>query len=305
MAGSAAFPGQPAAQAFLDGLSQAYAACERLAREHYENFPVASRLLPRRMRPHVAAIYAFARHADDFADEARYEGQDRLALLDGWLERLRACTSREDDHPIFRALGHTIRSHRLPLEPFEDLLAAFRMDVTRTSYETFDELLGYCCCSANPVGRLVLLLFGRREARLHALSDQVCTGLQLTNFWQDVAVDLEKGRCYIPREDLRRHGVSEADLARRRVTPGFAALMHYQVRRTREIFDRGAALPAHLRGRLRAEIRLVLAGGRRILDKIEAAGGDVFNRRPTLTRADWARLLLAAARPGAPGATRP
>lgn len=305
LAGSAASPGQPAAHTSPDDLTRAYAACERLAREHYENFPVASRLLPRRMRPHVAAVYAFARQADDFADEARYEGQDRLALLDGWLERLRACPSRDDDHPIFLALGHTIRDHRLPLEPFEDLLAAFRMDVTRTSYETFDELLGYCCCSANPVGRLVLLLFGYREARPHALSDHICTGLQLTNFWQDVAIDLEKGRCYIPREDLRRHGVIQADLAARRVTPGFAALMRYQVRRTREIFDRGAALPTHLHGRLRAEIRLVLAGGRRVLDKIEAAGGDVFNRRPRLTRADWARLLLAAVRPGTPGAARP
>lgn len=245
----------------------------------------------------MAAVYAFAREADDYADEARYQGQDRIGLIDAWQERLRRCTGAGEEHPVFLALGNTIREHRLPLQPFEDLLTAFRMDVTTTSWESFQDLLGYCRYSADPVGRLVLLLFDYREPELHVLSDSICTALQLTNFWQDVSLDLDKGRCYIPREDLRRFGIADDDLADRRHTPAFRDLMLFQTERTREIFDRGAALPAHLRGRLRAEIRLVLAGGRKILDLIDRVDGDVFGRRPRLRKADWARLLLKAVRP--------
>jgi phytoene synthase len=288
-----ASPREAAPSARPPGLGESYAACEKVARDHYENFPVASRLLPRRIRPHVAAIYAFARAADDYADEARYEGEDRIALLDDWQARLRACAGDRSENPVFVALGHTITKHSLPLRPFEDLLAAFRMDVTRNSYETFDEVLEYCRCSANPVGRLVLLLFGYRERRLHELSDRICTALQLTNFWQDLSIDLEKGRCYIPRDEMRSFGVSDGDLEARHVTPGFRELMQFQVRRTRGLFDEGEALPGFLRGRLRAEIRLTIAGGRRILGKIDRARGDVFSRRPKLGKADWARLIVA------------
>jgi squalene synthase HpnC len=293
-------PGAPIGpSAASDSLTRAYAECGRLARAHYENFPVASRLLPGPMRPHVAAVYAFARHADDFADEARFEGQDRLALLDAWGRRLRACAERPDEHPVFLALGHTIRTFGLPLAPFEDLLDAFRMDVTVKRYAAFEDLLGYCRRSADPVGRIVLLLFGHREARLHALSDAVCTGLQLANFWQDVGIDLDKGRCYIPVQDMMEFGVSEADLAARRATPAFSGLMRFQVERTRAFFARGAPLAGLVGGRLGFELRLVAAGGSRILDKIDAAGGDVFSRRPVLTAADWGRLLLLAAGPAA------
>jgi len=286
-----------------EDLARAYAACEAMAREHYENFPVASRLLPKEMRRHVAAIYAFARTADDFADERRYEGQDRLALLDGWRDLLRECDVRPEGHPVFLALGHTIREYDLPVQPFEDLLQAFRMDVTTKSYATFNDLLGYCRFSANPVGRLMLLLFGHRDVHLHAMSDAICTALQLANFWQDVGADLDKGRCYIPRDDLLYFEVTEEDLAARRATPRFETLMRFEIERTRNFFDRGSALPALLGGRLGFEIRLVAAGGRRILDKIEKVGCDVFTRRPTLTAADWGRLLLGAAGTrGGPGA---
>ncbi|HXH27907.1 MAG TPA: squalene synthase HpnC, partial [Candidatus Polarisedimenticolia bacterium] len=285
-------------------VQRAYAECERLAREHYENFPVASLLVPGGIRPHVAAVYAFARIADDFADEERYAEQDRLALLDDWRRRLLRCAEGGDDHPVFVALGRTIRTMGLPLHPFEHLLTAFRMDVTQTTWETFDDLLGYCRYSANPVGQLVLLLFDHRDPDLHRMSDDICTALQLTNFWQDVAVDRDKGRCYLPQEELRRFGVGPEDLARGTASEGFVRLMQLQIARTREIFLRGGELPDRLGGRLGIEIRLTLRGGMKILDRIEEAGCDVFTRRPKLTRRDWIRLAagsLRAGRPPAPG----
>ena len=288
-----------------EALARAYAECERQARAHYENFPVASRLLPKEVRPHVAAIYAFARQADDFADEARYAGQDRIALIGGWQRRLHACAAARDENPVFLALGDTINTHHLPLQPFEDLLTAFRMDVTVTSYERFEDVLSYCRYSADPVGRLMLLLFGHREERLHPLSDAICTALQLTNFWQDVGIDLGKGRCYLPREDMRHFGVDDEDLAARRYTPRFADLIRFEVQRARPLFARGSALPSLLGGRLGFEIRFVVAGGTRVLDKIDAVGGDVFGRRPTLTAADWGRLLLRIAGPGGARGIRP
>jgi phytoene synthase len=278
-----------------DSLARAYAECERMAQKHYENFPVASLLIPKEVRPHVAAVYAFARIADDFADEARYQGQDRIALLDDWHGRLLRCAEQQDDHPVFIALGDTIRKKRLPLHPFEHLLTAFRMDVVRTSYDSFEDVLGYCRYSANPVGQLVLLLFDHLDPRMHQMSDDICTALQLTNFWQDVAVDLDKGRCYIPREDLARFGVTDDDLEAKRMTPRFAELLRFQVQRTREIFRRGDSLPGILGGRLGLEIGLTLRGGMRVLEKIEEAGCDVFTRRPKLSAADWVRVLAKSA----------
>lgn len=290
-------------------LRRAYAECERLAREHYENFPVASLLMPREIRPHVAAVYAFARIADDFADEECYAGQDRIALLEDWHQRLLRCTEQEDDHPAFVALGHTIRTRRLPLHPFEHLLTAFRMDVIKRSYDSFEDLLGYCRYSANPVGQLVLLLNDHRDPRMHMMSDDICTALQLTNFWQDVAVDHAKGRCYLPREDLRRFGVDVGRVVASGATPAFRALMRFQVDRTREIFARGAGLPGMLGGRLGLEIRLTLAGGVKILDKIEENGFDVVGGRPKLATKDWIRLvagsLTGAGTVGGPAAASP
>lgn len=275
-------------------IAGAYACCEKIARDHYENFPVASLLLPRRLRRHIAAIYAFARQADDFADEISYDGR-RLELLADWRRRLDAAAAGIADDPVFIAVSDTIATQRLPVQLMHDLLAAFEQDVKVSRYETFDDLLAYCRLSANPVGRLVLQLFGRREEPLLLQSDAICTGLQLANFWQDVGVDLDKGRCYIPREDLRRTRCAEEDLSSRKATPAFIEVMRFQVNRTREIFSRGAALPREVGGRLGFELRLALLGGLRILEKIERSGCDVFAKRPSLSRPDWARLLLRAA----------
>jgi phytoene synthase len=275
-------------------IASAYAHCERLARDHYENFPVASLLLPRDKRRNVAAIYAFARQADDFADEAPWEGR-RLELLADWRRRLDLAAAGAADHPVFIALADTLAKRRLPVALLHDLISAFERDVKVTSYESFDQLLGYCRLSANPVGRLLMHLFDQNEEALLLQSDSICTALQLANFWQDVGIDLDKGRCYIPREDLERFRCTQTELRRRTTSPGFIELMRFQVGRTRALFARGSGLPGQVGGRLGFELRLVLMGGQRVLDLIEAAGFDVFNRRPKLTTQDWGRLLVRAA----------
>ena len=268
---------------------EAYAYCEAQARAHYENFPVASLAVPRSLRAHVCAIYAFARAADDFADEAIHEGR-RLEELDRWASRLETCVAGGADHPVFVALSDTIRKFDLPLEPFRDLLDAFRQDCRVRSYASWGDLLDYCRRSANPVGRLVLLLFGHRDEGLGASSDAICTGLQLTNFWQDVAVDYRKGRIYLPEDDRRRFGVLEDDLRDGRLHDGFRGLMTEVIARTRRKFEEGRPLLGSLGGRLAVEIRLVWLGGNRILDRIEARGCDVFRGRPRLSGTDKARL---------------
>ena len=272
--------------------------CTTVARDHYENFPVASKMLPRRLRPHVAALYAFARQADDFADEPIYDGR-RQELLADWRDRLESAAAGQADHPVFIALSETIATHHLPVSLLHDLISAFEQDVTVRSYQTFDELLGYCRLSANPVGRLVLHLFDRRDETLMPLSDAICTGLQLANFWQDVSADLDKGRCYIPMEDMERFGCSQGSLAGRRVTEPFVALMRFELQRARDQLAGGASLPAAVGGRLGYELRLTLLGGHAILDRIEKRGCDVFRKRPQLGKLDWARILVRAAlRPG-------
>ncbi len=266
----------------------AYATCLRLARAHYENFPVASRLLPKASRPHVAAIYAFARLADDFADEGDRTVEARLALLDDWQRRLdEAASGRPQDDGsdasrVFVALADTMRSHRLEPKLLEDLLSAFRQDVTVNRYEDWDHLLDYCRRSADPVGRLVLRISGYREARLDAASDAVCTALQLTNFWQDLERDFHKGRVYVPQAVVRAHGADEHDIGRRRLTPAWRAAMGEAARRTRALFDEGRPVADGVRGRLRWELRATWLGGVRILDRLEACGFDVFRRRPKL-----------------------
>jgi phytoene synthase len=274
---------------------EAYAACARVARGHYENFPVASLLLPPPMRPHVAAIYAFARAADDFADEGDCPAVERLRLLDDWHARLTACVDgRPGDDPVFVALGETIRTCSLPVELFEDLLSAFRQDVTTTRYATWAELLDYCHRSANPVGRLVLRVAGYADDRLDAASDAVCTALQLTNFWQDVERDWRKGRIYVPREALDRARAPERDLAARAMTPAWREVLADAADRTRALFDAGRPVCDGVSGRLRYELRFTWLGGRRILDRLEQAGFDVFAARPTLGAADLAGLAWRA-----------
>jgi phytoene synthase len=270
-------------------LDAAYDHCLRVARGHYENVPVASLAVPRRLRPHVAAVYAFARGADDFADEPEHEGR-RLALLDAWEAELDRALAGTTSDPVFVALGDTIRRFDLPDRLLRDLLDAFRQDCRQRRWGRFDDLLDYSRRSANPVGRLVLLLFGERDASAARRSDAICTALQLTNFWQDVAVDLARDRIYLPEEDRDRHGVTEASLREGRADAAFVALMGEMTSRTRALYAQGAPLLDVVRGRLRFELRLVFAGGTRILDRLERGGYDVFRRRPRLRVADWAAI---------------
>lgn len=263
--------------------------CEGLAREHYENFPVASRLVPAHLRPFVWSIYAFARMADDFADEPEFAGQ-RLERLNDWERRLEQCMEGRPDHPVFVALEQTIRIFELPPRWLRDLLDAFRQDCRVSRYETWDELLDYCRRSANPVGRMMLHLFDYRDEDRGRCADAICTGLQLTNFWQDVAVDWKKDRVYLPAADCRRHGVDPGDLERGGADGRFRSLLAELIQRTRACFEQGRPLLRQVRGRFALELRCVWLGGMRILDKIEAVDYDVFNRRPRLGRSDVARL---------------
>ncbi len=272
-------------------LASAYDACARLAREHYENFPVASLLLPRAMRPHVAAVYAFARIADDFADEGTLSVEQRLRRLDWWKTLLHrgpvAAFLPEPEHlSVFVALHNTIREKRLPIALFDDLLSAFRQDVTVHRYATWSDLLDYCRRSANPVGRLVLRIAGYDDPALDRQSDALCTALQLANFWQDLERDWEKGRLYVPRADLEAAGASESDLDARRITPAWRTALAAVAARTRALFDEGRGVADGVSGRLRWELRLTWLGGVRILDRLERDGFDVFRRRPALGPAD-------------------
>ena len=280
-------------------LRSAYAHCEQLAKSHYENFPVASRLLPAKLRPHVAAIYAFARTADDFADEPGYHTGERLRLLRDWRNKLHATgtVSREPGTPdprsripesdhVFVALHDTIDRFSLPMQLFDDLLDAFVQDVGTTRYSTWADVLDYCRRSANPVGRLVLRLNGYDDARLDAASDAVCTALQLTNFWQDLAIDWSRGRLYVPEEIWRTHHADAASLDGRLMTPQWKAALADCGIRTRELFERGRPVCDGVSGRLRYELRATWLGGIRILDRLDRAGYDVFTSRPKLGAAD-------------------
>ena len=275
-------------------VAAAYAHCARLARTHYENFTIGSWLLPRRLRHDLAAVYAFARVADDIADEGDDAG--RLQRLAACEAKLIACARQPAaaDDPVFVALGRTIAAHGLSVEPFRDLLDAFRRDAAGETrrFATWADLLDYCRRSANPVGQLVLALFGHRDAARRERSDDICTALQLTNFWQDVAGDLERGRVYLPEEDLDRFPGARDALAARRANGAFRDLLAFEVGRTRALFARGLPLADMVGRRLRHEVRIFARGGLAVLARIEAAGYDVFTRRPTLGRAELMRLVL-------------
>jgi len=262
-----------------------------MAVDHYENFPVASRLVPARLRDAVTAIYRFARAADDLADEGDAPASARRAALARYAEHLDAIERGESpQEPPFPALAAAIRRHGLPLRPFHDLLDAFTQDVDTPRYATFAALLDYCRRSANPVGRLVLALYGAATPANVARSDAICTALQLVNFWQDVAIDWRKGRVYLTLEDLARHGVDERWIAEGRADARWRDLMAFQCARTRALFDAGRPLVRALPWRLSLELAAVVAGGERILERIEAVDGDVFRRRPTLAASDWMRV---------------
>jgi squalene synthase HpnC len=273
-------------------VTEAFAFCEERVRSHYENFPVGM-MVPRAKRPYVHALYAYARAADDFADEPMYEGM-RAEKLDQWEARLHAAYEGQADDPIFIALAETVRALEIPKPLLLDLLSAFRQDTVKTRYETWDELLDYCRRSANPIGRLVLLIFDYRDPELALLSDRICTGLQLANHWQDLAVDLARGRIYAPRELWSLHGVKEWDLNAARVGPEFVALMQDLIGRTRALFLAGRPLCDRVGRDLRFEMRLTWLGGWTILDGIERAGYDVFRRRPRHGLAAKARLAWRA-----------
>ncbi|MCX8005545.1 MAG: squalene synthase HpnC [Burkholderiaceae bacterium] len=263
---------------------------------HYENFPVASLLLPRRVRAAVRALYRFARHADDLADEGTAPPAQRAHALRALHAQLDAI---ERGAPTaWPDLAAAVRTHRLPLQPLRDLLSAFEQDLYVTRYPDYASLLDYCRRSANPVGRLLLALFGRQEPSLAACSDAICTGLQLVNFWQDVALDYARGRVYLPRSELERFGLDESAIACARADRAWAALMAAQTARARTLLLAGMPLPRALGGRIGLELRLTIEGGLRIAERIDAVGGDVFRRRPTLTARDWMLLLLRALRPG-------
>jgi len=280
-----------------DTLERAYAACEALAKSHYENFPVASWLLPAAMRPHVAAVYAYARVADDIADEGTLPADERRTRLSAWQRRLHAAVEAAAEPPhdhedlIVLAAAHSIKTVDLPIALFDDLVSAFAQDTMTTRYDSWDGVLDYCRRSANPVGRLVLRIAGYRDDRLDRSSDALCTALQLTNFWQDLGRDWRAGRLYVPRDVLRANGAAETDLAAGRLTPAWTNTIGDCVAFTAARFEQGRAVCDGVRGRLRYELRATWLGGRRILEKVDRVRSDALTHRPTLGAGDAPALL--------------
>ncbi len=283
-------------------LRAAYRHCWHIARSHYENFPLGSLLLPRHLRDAIAVIYAFARVADDLADEGTQSPQERLAALDRWEALLEASFAGHPESPLFLALADTAQRFCLPIEPFKALLQAFRYDVNFRPFATFADVLEYCSRSANPVGHLVLHLFGYRDSYRQGLADRICTGLQLANFWQDVSVDAQKGRVYLPIEDLERFDLSLTAILEQKADPAqFRALLEYEVARARSFLESGLELAQCVSSELAREVRLFAHGGLAILRRIEELDYQVLHRRPALSRWDKARLLLHLAKPTTAG----
>jgi squalene synthase HpnC len=285
--------GPAGAGAQRPSLAQAQAYCRQLARTHYENFTVASWLLPAKLRQHFCHVYAYCRWSDDLADETA-GGEASLRLLDWWQSQLDDCYRGIAKHPVFVALESTIHEFEIPAEPFRDLLVAFRQDQTQTRYETFDNLLGYCRNSANPVGRLVLYLGRCHDAQRGRLSDSICTALQLANFWQDVARDYARGRIYLPLESCRRAGYDEAMFARHEFNPQFRNLLAGEVDRAESLFNAGQPLVELMPRALRIDVQLFVDGGRSILQAIRRIDYNVWRRRPVVNKATKLALLLRA-----------
>ena len=287
-----------------ESLARAYQACETLARSHYENFPVASRLLPPAMRPHVAAVYAFARVADDIADEGNQPAVERQTRLRAWQERLHRAVANHGvgppptttDELIALALGQSIRTLDLPVPLFDDLLSAFGQDTMTTRYASWGDVLDYCRRSANPVGRLVLRIAGRTDQRLDRSSDALCSALQLTNFWQDFGRDWRAGRLYVPLDVQQAFGAAEADLAGGRLTPAWVQAITRCCERTQSLFAEGRAVCDGVAGRLRLELRFTWLGGTRILERVERNAARLLDWRPTLGARDAPLLLWRAVR---------
>lgn len=294
LAGWSRLPPEYAIPQLAPSMEESRAYCQRLARTHYENFSVATWFLPQRLRQHFFNVYAYCRISDDLGDEVG-DPSASLLLLDQWGSELEACYSGTPRHPVFVALAETVRTFEIPQQEFSDLLKAFRQDQTVTRFPTFNDLLGYCRYSANPVGHLVLYLCGYRDAERQKLSDFTCTALQLANFWQDVSVDYAKGRIYLPLEGLSRFGVSEEDIARDRNTPAFCELMKFEVQRAREWFDQGLPLVGKVDKELAIDLELFTRGGQEILNAIEQQGFAVLGRRPSISKARKLALVARAA----------
>jgi squalene synthase HpnC len=275
-------------------LEEARAYCERLAKSHYENFSVATWFLPSHLRQHFYNVYAYCRISDDLGDEVG-DPQQSLELLNQWETELNACYAGLPKHPVFVALAETVKQFGIPQHEFSDLLIAFRQDQTVTRFETFNDVLAYCRYSANPVGHLVLYLCGYSDAERQKLSDYTCTALQLANFWQDVFVDYGKGRIYLPLEDLRRFGVTGEDIAQRRATPQFLAMMKFEVERARDWFALGLPLVKVVNRDLAIDLELFSRGGQEILNAIERQGFDVLRARPKISKSRKLLLVLRAA----------
>lgn len=268
-----------------------------LANTHYENFPVASFLLPMRLRKPIGLIYAFARNADDFADEGDLLPERRLALLAGYRQQLDKIGAGEiPDDALFVSLAEIIKQYKLPIQLFHDLLDAFSQDVVKSRYENFGEVMDYCRRSANPIGRLLLHLYGEVDERNLAYSDAICSSLQLINFWQDVAIDYKKDRIYLPQDELRKFGVTEAQIASGNPGGNWWTLMQFQIDRSRRLLQAGAPLGLVLKGRIGLEMRSIIAGGETILRKLHRHHGDMFNHRPVLRPWDWAYMTYRALR---------
>ncbi|MCL5054477.1 MAG: squalene synthase HpnC [Firmicutes bacterium] len=272
---------------------EAFAYCEKLARSHYENFTVGSLFVPKILRRHLYSVYAFCRWSDDLGDETG-DPVRAYRLLEDWENQLNACYEGKASHPIYQALQETISEFHLPKEPFWRLIQAFKQDQIKTRYQTFTELLEYCQNSANPVGHLVLYLFGYQDKKRQELSDMTCTALQLANFWQDVTVDLLKGRIYIPREDMERFGVLESDLHLNQGTKNFKELMAFEVDRTRDMFLKGLELVKLVKGVLKIDLKAFTKGGLAVLDGIQKMDYDVLLKRPVVSRRLKLKILIEA-----------
>jgi squalene synthase HpnC len=287
-------PAEYAIPKVAPSLEEAREYCRRLARTHYENFSVATWFLPKHLRQDFLNVYAYCRISDDLGDEVG-DATTALALLDEWQTELDACYAGKPRHPVFVALAETVRKFEIPKHEFSDLLIAFRQDQTVTRFETFDDVLGYCHYSANPVGHLVLYLCGYHDAGRQQLSDYTCTALQLANFWQDVSVDYGKGRIYLPLEDLRRYSVSEEDLAQNRNTPAFCEMMKFEVARAREWVERGLPLVKSVNKELAVDLELFSRGGQEILNAIERQNYAVLGQRPVISKTRKLALVARAA----------
>ena len=289
-----ALPPEYAIPEHAPSIAEAQEYCRRLARSHYENFSVASWFLPGKLRQHFFNVYAYCRISDDLGDEVGNTAVS-LQLLDQWELELDACYDGSPRHPVFVALAETVRKFEIPKHEFSDLLTAFRQDQSVSRYETFDDLLGYCRYSANPVGHLVLYLCGYRDAERQLLSDYTCTALQLANFWQDVTADFARGRLYLPLQDLRRFRVREQSVLDSDNTSAFCEMMRFEVERAREWFTQGLPLVGKVDRALALDIELFSRGGQEILNAIERQGFAVLGQRPAISKSRKLALVARAA----------